>query len=161
LTEEGVHSGLALFPGETDLFPSNVVFPFRGVGGKPQNGEFKIVMFQLGANTCPHLDTEMTEVRCRIYEDRPLICRCFPFHPISSLDGDVIAITDQDCRFVQLSQGKNESTTSVSKDLDIEDPATETACLELISRMKPIARGTVWVLDLESKTWRVSPISRL
>lgn len=64
--------GLALHPDETALFPSDVVFPYAGIGkmGHPK----RIVEFQLGVNTCPHLERNT----CRIYFNRPLACRSYP-----------------------------------------------------------------------------------
>lgn len=64
--------GLALHPNETSLFPSDLVSPYIGIGkmGRPK----RIVEFQLGVNTCPHLERN----KCRIYLNRPLACQSYP-----------------------------------------------------------------------------------
>jgi len=152
-TKEGVHSGLALFPDETWLFPSNIIFPYRGLGENPEEGDFKVVMFQLEKKVCPCLEMGMKEARCKIYEERPLVCRCYPFQPIHVQDDQVFSATDLKCPSIQRLRREGRLT-------NIEDPAAEIACLELWRRISPVAKQK-WVFDLKSKKWRISPISRL
>lgn len=72
--------GLALLPGEEDLFESypGAVKPYMGLRrmrGKGSN--VKLVCCQMVQEPCPLYDRIMK--RCTRYEDRPMACREYPF----------------------------------------------------------------------------------
>jgi Fe-S-cluster containining protein len=105
---EDVHCGLALFQEETTYFSSKSVLPYRGIGEYPGDALFKVVLFQLDVSACPHLEVTDTRAVCRIYENRPLCCRCFPFQP-AGLDeyGKIIFYIDPKCKAIQESRKEN------------------------------------------------------
>jgi Fe-S-cluster containining protein len=73
--------GMPLFGDEINLFTSNLVLPVivhGHVNGKIFDGtnfvSDSVLMYQLSANDCPHF----TDDGCKIYDQRPAICRAFP-----------------------------------------------------------------------------------
>ena len=74
LVIEGI-AGLMLFPNEVKLFQKRNIKPCLGIGKSPTHGSFKIFTYQLKENICPHLKDNS----CTIYQERPLICRFYPF----------------------------------------------------------------------------------
>ena len=71
-TINGVQRGLILTKKETKLFPAEIVTPQYAIGiTKPT----RIVFYQMKTNPCPYLNAKN---ECRIYDNRPLICRSFP-----------------------------------------------------------------------------------
>lgn len=76
----GITVGLALLPGEEDLFKSypDAVKPYMGL--RRMQGKGKIVdllCYQMVQEPCPLYDRIMK--RCTRYEDRPMSCREYPF----------------------------------------------------------------------------------
>jgi Fe-S-cluster containining protein len=64
-------SGLTLFSDEVHLFPENMIRPHLAKGvSSPE----EIFTYQHTMNVCIHLVDNL----CRIYENRPLMCRSFP-----------------------------------------------------------------------------------
>jgi Fe-S-cluster containining protein len=77
-TAKGFVEGLSLTKKETILFDQKFIFPQRAFGvDKPTY----IFQYQLSLAVCPHI-TEKNE--CAIYENRPMICRCYPFEMIGN-----------------------------------------------------------------------------
>ncbi len=64
-------TGLTLFTDEVHLFPPELVRPFIGRG---VDGATSIFTFQHTLKVCVHL----SDKKCGIYENRPLMCRSFP-----------------------------------------------------------------------------------
>ena len=64
-------SGLTLFPDEIHLFPENKVRPHLAKG---VDAPSSIFTYQYTDNRCMHLVDNL----CKVYEDRPLMCRKFP-----------------------------------------------------------------------------------
>ncbi|MHC1572063.1 MAG: YkgJ family cysteine cluster protein [Methanosarcinales archaeon] len=73
--------GLSLLPEECAYFPSDVVAPFIGVSSK-DSSDIEVIMFQLTESVCPNLDENSL---CKIYDNRPLACRIFPFWNVNAL----------------------------------------------------------------------------
>jgi Fe-S-cluster containining protein len=96
--EDGVVSGLMLFPDEIGLFPDKFVYPGLGLGfnrfdpAKPES----IICYQLDLADCPYLSQEN---ECQIYQKRPLICQVFPLHPMGSIGTSIVE--PDDCAFVK------------------------------------------------------------
>lgn len=68
---EGKEHGIYLTPEEAKLFPEGTVFPLFRAGDN-------IFAYQTGSHKCPNLVEEGDHTACRIYENRPLLCRSFP-----------------------------------------------------------------------------------
>ena len=70
--------GLVLMPDELGLFERDIIRPCMGFDNNPASGfsPAHIVRYQLAVNVCPH---HSAGHRCRIYANRPLVCRAFPF----------------------------------------------------------------------------------
>ena len=64
-------SGLTLFTDEVHLFPEETIKPHLGKGA---NEPTSIFTYQHTENVCIHLVDNL----CKIYEERPLMCRSFP-----------------------------------------------------------------------------------
>jgi len=82
----GMTIGLALLPGEEDLFNvyPGAVKPYMGLRrmrGKGHNAE--LVCYQMVQDPCPLYDRILK--RCTRYEDRPMACREYPFSNNPSL----------------------------------------------------------------------------
>lgn len=76
----GITVGLSLLPGEEHLFEScpGAVKPYMGLRrmrGKGYNVE--VVCYQMVQQPCPLYDRILN--RCTRYEDRPMVCREYPF----------------------------------------------------------------------------------
>lgn len=69
-----IPTGLALTPAEVTLFDQADVRPFLGV--QTMTG-ITPVWYQLIRAPCPHYDHD--RFGCAIYEQRPLVCRAYPF----------------------------------------------------------------------------------
>lgn len=68
---DGKEHGIYLTPEEAALFPDGTTVPlFRAQG--------KVFAYQNVSGTCPNLIEEGTITACRIYRNRPLVCRSFP-----------------------------------------------------------------------------------
>ncbi len=63
--------GLTLFPEEIHLFPKSMIRPHLDKG---VNEPTSILTYQHTLNICIHLKDNL----CKIYHNRPLICRSFP-----------------------------------------------------------------------------------
>jgi len=152
-TIEGVHSGLALFLEETKQFPSESVFPYRGFGRYPEDKNFKIVMFQLGVDTCPHLKKVDNQATCNIYDERPLSCKCYPFEPISvDRFGRLFFNFEPDCRAIQ--KMKRESPKVKGQKVECEALNEEKSGYLLWDRMPEIHMPTQeWTFDLRYREW--------
>jgi len=88
--EDGREYGIYLTPEETKFFPSETVFPLFRSGGS-------IFAYQLGVSDCPNLmDGDDGRKVCKIYLNRPLVCRSFPAG--ISDDGRIIIQYDK-CSF--------------------------------------------------------------
>jgi len=80
-------AGVFIMPEERKLFPYILVKPYLGVGvkGRTRPRPSTIFAYQMIGQPCPHYDEK--ERICRIYEYRPLTCKCFP---ISGTIKDVV-----------------------------------------------------------------------
>ena len=74
--------GLYLQLHEVKMFPAANVFPMYGCGqkGVSRPRPARIFAYQLDMQPCPHFD--MISKNCRIYANRPIICRSFPLDGI-------------------------------------------------------------------------------
>jgi Fe-S-cluster containining protein len=101
-------TGLALFPEETRYFAKDIISPYRCKGICPEDKNFRIYMYQLNTEPCPHIDKLKNSTSCKIYEDRPLICRCYPFTPLYLNElGEPITQADPACMSLKDIKDKN------------------------------------------------------
>ena len=151
-----ITSGLTFFSDEEkELFPKNLVSPATGLGWGA-TGPKHIIRYQLNSNICPHLDKNNI---CKIYDDRPLVCRSFPLISIGHL-GTTIAQAS-DCNFVENIEEKLGS-------LDIILPITvnkftSPEAWQAIAKINHLQDSSImdhlfdakvlWKFDLKSKKW--------
>ncbi len=60
---------------EIELFPKNSYLPYIGYGDSKSN--VTVLLYKLIPKRCPLYNDD---IGCTIYEDRPIICRRFPFN---------------------------------------------------------------------------------
>ncbi len=90
---DGKEYGIYLSPKEINYFPKDTVFPlFR------RNGD--VFSYQLGVHECPNLVKENGHMACKIYENRPLICRSFP---VGCSDDERITVLFERCLLTEKS----------------------------------------------------------
>jgi len=93
--------GLTLLPEETSLFPKKLVKPLYRYSKKDPLNPGLVIMYQLDVDVCPHYERE---VGCRIYNQRPEVCRAYPFE--MSMVGKVVVHHDcQEARRLGLRDG--------------------------------------------------------
>lgn len=141
--------GLTLHPDEIGLFPSDLVFPYIGIGkmGLPK----RTVEFQLGVNICPHLEGN----KCRIYLKRPLACQSYPIiiEAIEPLKVNV----EKKCRWLNecikkgklawsRKEGRFEEGILAPKELEASYKLYEYATKFRNSR-------DIWIFDLKREMW--------
>ena len=143
--------GLTLIPDEIGRFPSDLVFPYIGIGrmGRPK----RIVVYQLNANTCPHLEGN----KCGIYLNRPLSCQSYPFE-IEEIDPLWFTI-DESCRWLNESIKMGKATWAQKKKRVVFKERI-LAPKELEASYKLYKRGAkffnskdLWIFDLKRKMW--------
>lgn len=150
---EGVHSGLALFPEETRQFPSESVFPYWGFGRYPEDRNFRIVMFQLGVETCPNFQITGNRRMCKVYEYRPLTCKSYPFEP-AGLDkyGRILFNFSLECTNIQKMEKENPKANF--ENAGIEALTEEEAGYLIWDRFSQINMlGDEWVFDIKYREW--------
>jgi Fe-S-cluster containining protein len=133
---DGKEYGIYLTPEETKFFPEGTTFPlFR-------NGE-KIFAYQLGVHECPNVIKENGHMTCKIYKNRPLICRSFP---AGHSDEDGVVVLFDRCSFT--SKHLNESWDLLSFD----------SCFKAIREQETQANHTPQATEmflLNGKKWTV------
>lgn len=67
--------GLTLLPSEIDRFPKELIKPMYRYSLDDPFTPGRVFMYQLDTEVCPRYDREEG---CRIYADRPTLCRAFP-----------------------------------------------------------------------------------
>jgi Fe-S-cluster containining protein len=72
---EGEWTGISLFAWERHLFPEEHVKPSLGLGGTPEDPDFKVILYLYDSEGCVHLDDDS----CLIHDQRPVICKSYPF----------------------------------------------------------------------------------
>jgi Fe-S-cluster containining protein len=102
-TLAGMKFGMFLLPHEKLMFPSNVVYPLAGVGlkGKARPRPEYVFAYQNVSRPCIYYDVDLHT--CRIYDNRPLVCRVFPLE--ASVHG---AILHRECPEVGKMLGEGE-----------------------------------------------------
>ena len=89
-------TGISLFPWEKHLFPEHDITPSLGLGDHPYDSKFKTVLYTYNASGCTYLK----EKQCTIHDQRPLVCRSYPFR-IKRQGDKNIYITAPECTAVQ------------------------------------------------------------
>jgi Fe-S-cluster containining protein len=69
------YTPMELYGNEIELFPKEKFIPYIGYGDSKSN--VNVLLYKLIGKRCPLYDDE---VGCTIYENRPLMCRRFPFN---------------------------------------------------------------------------------
>jgi Fe-S-cluster containining protein len=104
--EYGKTHGIYLTPAEAKFFPPETIFPLFRAGER-------IFAYQLGVSDCPNLvNGEHGRKACKIYQNRPLICRAFPATVAD--DGQLTVLFDQ-CTFTAQHLEDNWDMESFSK----------------------------------------------
>lgn len=81
--EDGLNLGVNLLPNEKKLFKSypDAIIPYFGYHKKGHQ-KIKILSYQMIIKPCPMLDIKTNH--CKIYDNRPLVCRAYPFSTVSN-----------------------------------------------------------------------------
>jgi len=93
---EKEHGGISLFPWEVHLFPREMVEPSLGLGEKPGCEGFKVFLYLYRGPGCIHFQGE----RCAIHDQRPLVCRSYPFRARKA-GGKTVFVTSPECRALE------------------------------------------------------------
>jgi len=70
---------MEIYKDEIELFPKNSYLPYIGHGDSKSN--VTVFLYKLIPKQCPLYDDD---IGCTIYEDRPIICKRFPFNKDSN-----------------------------------------------------------------------------
>lgn len=130
--------GLTLFSDEIHLFPDDKIRPHIAKGDTSQKTVFT---YQYTENVCLHLANNI----CKIYRDRPLICRSFP-----------IKIGAYGLRF---SPGCKAVLNNISQSKPMNTNTDEVkASIEIVNRLfeHHESFGTIdekWIYNLEKENW--------
>jgi Fe-S-cluster containining protein len=138
--------GMALTPEETNLFPTEHVFPSIGTGSYGRAK--KVVSFQLDLNKCPHLEGSL----CKIYEKRPITCRMFPFEMEVGQPPKVLI--DKKCKWYRdkvVSTGMHKKL--MNQEEKIIAPNELGYCWVRLKAYEKIKKKDVWLFDLRRKAW--------
>jgi len=121
------------------LFESKNIFPQMAFGtDKPTH----VFFYQLNLGVCPHL-SEKNE--CQIYENRPLICRSYPFDLWNGIDYSVVI----ECPAIS-----NMRKNRVPLDLAFPAECEELYIYKVMEANKhPTESSNIWSFDLATKTW--------
>lgn len=146
----GTRKGLVIYPEERSLFSEEFISPFHGVGKMPEDKFFRILTYQVNANTCPHLQKLENSSTCAIHESRPLACRSFPFrylgNPFEVVGPERLHLAVEGiCWFIQKHNVRSLSVLKAPK----EKKAAEEMALRI-----SIRKGAQWYFDLsDEKGW--------
>lgn len=134
--------GIYITPAETHLFPKEHLVPLYGIGtkGKSRPRPKKVIAYQLDLNRCPHYDEK---IGCKIYDQRPGICRSFPFESIGIASRACSNIAKQ---LDHEGQAFLVDTATIKQ----EKEASEKATKYLIHWRE---RGSFWIWPLDKKHW--------
>ncbi len=91
LLEKEEWIGISLFPWEKHLFPEKDIIPSLGLGKHPDHPKFKTILYTYNASGCIYLE----EKTCNLYNQRPLICRSYPFRLTRQGDKNVYVIAPE------------------------------------------------------------------
>jgi Fe-S-cluster containining protein len=132
--------GLYLQKNETHLFPKDHVKPmYAATKGKVRPRPGEIFAYQLDLATCPHLNAEN---KCSIYNERPLICRSFPF--------EAMAIARK-CPEIakQIQQGEEVAINNDSIKTELKANKSH------FKFLRPyVIKGGFWLYDLRTGEWK-------
>ncbi len=84
-------TGISLFPWEKQLFPKEDTEPSLGLGEDPEHPKFKIVLYTYDKPGCLHIEKN----QCKIYTQRPLVCRSYPFRVAKKKDETVFIVAPE------------------------------------------------------------------
>lgn len=90
---KGDWTGISLFPWETHLFPKDSVKPNLGLGGTPDDPDFKTVLYIYDSKACIHLDDDW----CLIHDQRPVVCRSYPFRMAIKGESEMVYEVAPEC----------------------------------------------------------------
>ena len=89
-------TGISLFPWEKHQFPEENIQPSLGLGETPDSPEFKTILHTYHSQTCTHLQDK----ECTIYQQRPLVCRSYPFR-VTHQGDETIYLVAPECTTIQ------------------------------------------------------------
>jgi hypothetical protein len=116
-------------------------------GASPTSENFRIVMYQMTENTCPHFNSE----GCEIYVDRPEQCRAFPYRFQGSSQIPELSLR---CSWVRSKKVEGKGLIH----LETMPNSSEVRCADLI-RHRNIELNylygnyQLWFLDVINKIW--------
>ncbi len=102
---EGEWTGISLFPWEKHLFPEDDVKPNLGLGEFPDDPGFRTVLYLYDNLGCVHLDGDL----CLIHDDRPIVCRSYPFRVSFKVSGKRVYEVAPEC--TSITSWPDKSTT--------------------------------------------------
>jgi len=148
--------GLLLLPSEIDLFPHDKEELCLGKGISPNHPEFVIWGFQLIDDTCPHL----FENRCTIYENRPMVCRAYPFKMNSvTATGELVFSISPECRALKKAIESEKYREGMASRSLYESEMAKYIGYWLNNFQRWIKKeDTPWLYNLEKKEWEVSTL---
>ncbi len=94
---DGDWTGLSLFPWDLPLFPKDAIKPNLGLGGTPDDPDFKTVLYLYDSTTCIHLNDDW----CLIHDQRPVVCRSYPFRMAIKGEGNMLYEVAPECATIQ------------------------------------------------------------
>jgi Fe-S-cluster containining protein len=96
MLEKKTWKGISLFPWERHLFPEEDIKPSLGIGEGPEKPGFKIILYTYVKPGCIYLQ----ETGCTIYDQRPLICKSYPFR-ITKRENETVYVVAPECTVIQ------------------------------------------------------------
>jgi Fe-S-cluster containining protein len=136
--------GLYLQVDETHLFPARFIKPMYGVGikGKARPRPAKTIAYQFTAQLCPHYEEGKG---CKIYGERPSICRSFPIEA---------TMASRTCPVIASAVREDEVFNLDNASVANERQANLAHMKYLMGfREKGLGRG-FWVYDLATGKWK-------
>lgn len=147
--------GLCLLPGEEKLFEAfpGAVMPYIALQ-KPGRKRKRIQTHQLVQEPCPLYDAATKT--CTVYENRPMICKAYPFSHVPG-DGGAYSI-ETTCTWVKAERDTIDYGTTPGRagtDQDVGAIGVASFFTSLRDRMRKTGYTQLLVLDLETRNWRV------
>ena len=151
ITQDGVHMGLCLFPGEKKLFKKfpNATLPYIALR-KPGHDRRQVVCYQLIQSPCPLYDA-VTQT-CMVYENRPTACKAYPF---SAMHDGAYSL-ENTCgwaRAEQVNLNYGETPVRPGADQNRAVSAMGDFFVKLHKRMRRTGYTQLIIFDVETHKW--------
>lgn len=146
---QGTRKGLPIFPKERILFSNDIVKPHIGIGRNTTARKFRVILYQMIENICPHLENN----ECKIYDNRPVACRAFPLYPHITIGEGVTMKIDLACTAL-----KKLGIHYPHEDVFFTEGSLKNELLYVneLSKISSQAHRNIkrtWIFDLKSDKW--------